>query len=355
MALLYLANGRVNTVSQLINGIRAVAICLDSATPLATNLDLIKEAIEASTAELSQKPPPSYPISPKTPSSQSPKTKTNAKSSYAKNKNASTSRTTWNSPQLEHPKISLQTYTEALRRSCPPEPPNNTKHRAVLAKEAMMRRQILMDGIETSQSDSTTLTPKLLVAKANLAIDLMENRDHDTSSDKPKEAKIVSAKILGNKGVVLETANEETATWLRRHTKDFAAGMGSQAALKERSLHLVVEFVPATLNDQLPNLLQAIEADNQLKSGMLISARWMRAPGNWRPDQKSAHAILTTNDIPTANSILKNGLVIEGCRLQARKLEEKDASNARRFPPSTPQRTAKKSPTGAQTAPALTP
>jgi translation initiation factor 2B subunit (eIF-2B alpha/beta/delta family) len=52
MALLYLANRRVNTVSQLINGIRAVAICLDSATPLATNLDLIKEAIEASTTEL---------------------------------------------------------------------------------------------------------------------------------------------------------------------------------------------------------------------------------------------------------------------------------------------------------------
>jgi hypothetical protein len=48
----------------------------------------------------------------------------------------------------------------------------------------------------------------------------------------------------------------------------------------------------------------------------------MRAPGNWRPDQKSAHAILTSNDIPTANSILKDGLVIEGCRLQARKLEE---------------------------------
>src|ERR1700678_2546107 len=52
MALLYLANGRVNTISQLINGIRAVAICLDSTTPLATNLDLIKEAIEVSTAEL---------------------------------------------------------------------------------------------------------------------------------------------------------------------------------------------------------------------------------------------------------------------------------------------------------------
>src|ERR1700678_3778178 len=52
MALLYLATGRVNTISQLINGICAVAICLDSATPLASNLDLIKEAIEASTAEL---------------------------------------------------------------------------------------------------------------------------------------------------------------------------------------------------------------------------------------------------------------------------------------------------------------
>ena len=186
----------------------------------------------------------------------------------------------------------------------------------------MMRRQILIDGIQISQSDSTSLTPKLLVAKANLAIDLMEDCDQDTPSSKPKEARIVSAKILGNKGVVLETSNEETVTWLRGRAKDFAAGMGGQAALKDRSLHLVVEFVPATLNEQLPDLLQAIEADNQLTSGSLISARWMRAPGNWRPDQKLAHAILTTNNIPTADSILKDGLVIEGCRLQARKLEE---------------------------------
>ena len=304
MALLYLANGRVNTVSQLINGIRAVAICLDSATPLATNLDLIKEAIEASTTELMSETTTIISNLAENTIKSISEVEDKCQEFLRKEQERIDLEDNVEPPQLGHPKTSLRTYAEALRRLCPPEPPNNTKHRVVLAKEAMMRRQILMDGIETSQSDSTTLTPKLLVAKANLAIDLMENRDHDTSSDKPKEAKIVSAKILGNKGVVLETANEETATWLRRHTKDFAAGMGSQAALKERSLHLVVEFVPATLNDQLPNLLQAIEADNQLKSGMLISARWMRAPGNWRPDQKSAtpYLPLTTSPQPTPSS-----------------------------------------------------
>jgi hypothetical protein len=186
----------------------------------------------------------------------------------------------------------------------------------------MMRKQILVDGIELTQSDSTTLTPKLLVAKANLAIDLMEDLSDDKASNKPKGAKIISAKLLGNKGVVFETTNDETAAWLRKKAKDFTTGMGSQATLKDRNRHLVIEFVAVTLNDQLPNLLQVIETDNQLKSGILLSARWMKAPGNWRPDQRSAHAILTTNDIPVANSILKNGLVMEGSHLQARKLEE---------------------------------
>lgn len=53
-----------------------------------------------------------------------------------------------------------------------------------------------------------------------------------------------------------------------------------------------------------------------------MAMRWMRAPENWKTSQKSAHAILTTDDMQTANSILKKGIIIEGSRLQARKLKD---------------------------------
>src|SRR5271156_4854838 len=98
----------------------------------------------------------------------------------------------------------------------------------------MLRKQILVDGIEGMQGETSELTPKLLVAKANLTIDLMANLDLDSTSNKPVNAKIVRARILNNKGVVLEAANEETAAWLRdpKRAKVFAAGIGSQAVLK---------------------------------------------------------------------------------------------------------------------------
>jgi hypothetical protein len=52
MALLYLTNGHVNSIGQLVNRIRAIAICLDGALPEVTNLEFIKEAIETATLEV---------------------------------------------------------------------------------------------------------------------------------------------------------------------------------------------------------------------------------------------------------------------------------------------------------------
>jgi hypothetical protein len=148
-----------------------------------------------------------------------------------------------NFPPHDLPLHAGPTYVDMLRKDGSPRLPDDSKLRALLAKESMMKIQILIDSIEGVQSDSTELTPKLIVAKANLAIELMEDPDSETLSVKPQEAKIVSAKILSNKGVVLEVSNEETAVWLRHRAVDFAKGMKSQAALKERSIHLVLEFV----------------------------------------------------------------------------------------------------------------
>src|SRR5271155_1751026 len=324
MALLYLANGRLNTTSQLINGIRAAAICLDEVSTERGNPDIAKDAAEAALTELTTET-------------------TTILSNLAENaiKSISEVETKCKEALSEvqaHIKLGEEqapapssnqhaarpSYASILRTPKPLEPGDSRAHRAVMAKEGMIRKQILIDGIEGTQSETNELTPKLLVAKANLAIDLMANSDPDSITNKPKNAKIISAKVLSNKGVVFEATNEETATWLKteRGAKAFTASIGSQANLKERTYHVVMEFVPTSLNDQLSSLLRNIEADNSLDSNSIVSARWMHTPGNWREDQRSAHAILTTDSLSTANNVLKNGIVIEGSRLQARKLEE---------------------------------
>jgi hypothetical protein len=51
-ALLSLASGQTNSISQLVNGIRVVAICLDSTLPEATNLEAIRDTIETAALEI---------------------------------------------------------------------------------------------------------------------------------------------------------------------------------------------------------------------------------------------------------------------------------------------------------------
>ncbi|KAF8874451.1 hypothetical protein CPB84DRAFT_1690171, partial [Gymnopilus junonius] len=59
-----------------------------------------------------------------------------------------------------------------------------------------------------------------------------------------------------------------------------------------------------------------------LGSGSVHPGRWMRDIKHWRADQKAGHAVFTVVDRKTANLIMKNGLVVQGKRLLARKLEE---------------------------------
>jgi len=323
MALFYLANGRVCTSSQLVNGIRAIALCLDEIGVDRGNPSLAKEAAETTASELAAETATILTDLADKAIKSIAEIETKCKEILTEvqtQRSAPESQTNDIQPQPQtHP-----SYAEALKKPGHPMTSNDRTHRAVLAKEEMLRKQILVDGIEGIQDGTEGLTPKLLVTKANLAIDLMAVLDPETSSDKPKDAKIVSARVLSNKGVILEAINEDTATWLRgeKSARAFTASISSQAHLKPRAFHIAIEFVPTSLNDQLSSLLKTIETENGLKSDSLVSARWMRAPNNWREDQRSAHAILTTNDPQTANAMLKEGLIVEGSRLQTRKLEE---------------------------------
>ena len=324
MALFYIANGRINTPSQLVNGIRAVALCLDDIGTDKTNPGLAKDIAEATAAELAAETSAIIANLAENAIKSIEAVESRCKDALME------ARTQREAQELLAPNNSnaapptQPTYADMLKTARGSTTSDDRTHRAVVAKEEMIRKQILVDGIEGVQNGTEGLTPKLLVAKANLAIDLMSNLDPDATGDKPINAKIVSAKVLSNKGVVFETADENTAKWLRDEKRAiaFAAGIGSQASLKPRTFNIAVEFVPTSINDQLPNLLRILENDNDLRSNSLITARWMRAPNNWREEQKSAHAIITTHDLSTANNILKKGLIVEGSRLQTRKLEE---------------------------------
>ena len=127
--------------------IRAVAICLDSALPMSSNLDLIKDAIEASTTELMSETTSIISTLAENAIKSISVVEEKCQEILCKEQEHTSLEDNLTPPQPGH--LTYQTYAEVLRRSCPPKLPDNSKHRAILAKEGMMRKQILVDGIES--------------------------------------------------------------------------------------------------------------------------------------------------------------------------------------------------------------
>ena len=255
MALLYLANGCINTTSQLINGIRAVAICLDDITTEQAYPDTVKDAIEVTVTELAMESVTIISNLAENAIKSISEVEVRCKELIRKAQEHSIHKENGDNAQYNSSQNTHWSYADALKRPHPPTRVYEREHSVILAKESMLRKQILIDGIEGTQNSNTELTLKLLMAKANLAINLTENSNPDAVTNKPSEAKIVSAKMLDNKGVVYEATSKEAAASLKRRARDFTAGIGSQAMLKSRNFHLVIEFISTSLDDRLPNIL----------------------------------------------------------------------------------------------------
>ena len=185
MALLYLANGRINTATQLMNGIRAVAICLDDIASEITHPDTLKDAIETTATELATESATIISNLAENAIKSISEVEARCKELISKAQEHNIHQENRDNAQHNPSQDTHRSYADALRRPHPPARADERKHNVILAKESMMRKQVLIDGIEGTQSNDTELTPKLLVAKANLAIDLIENSNPDAVTDKP--------------------------------------------------------------------------------------------------------------------------------------------------------------------------
>lgn len=224
-----------------------------------------------------------------------------------------------------HPTYAQITATQGGVQTTKEDTQRNYDYRAA---NSIRRRQILIDGVEGMENTTAGLKPKEIVAKANIAIEKMRKEEEAAGDEHeflyPEEVKCISAKILRNGGVILEMATEETAEWIRseKGRKEFEAGFGASAAVKERTYCVVVGFVPVELKDTLEEAIPSIEKENSMERGTIARARWMRSPQHWRRDQNTAHAVLMLHHRTDANSILRDGIIIMGSRMRARKLEE---------------------------------
>jgi hypothetical protein len=192
----------------------------------------------------------------------------------------------------------------------------------------LQRKQIILDSDDATKEQTAKLTPKELVLKANLALEKLDRNMADTlhedNNERPDGTKFVAARILKNGGILFEMDSEDGANWLKQTevTKGFENCLPGVVTVKGNNYQVVVQFLSTSLKNRLEELCTVIENENSLSKGSIVSAKWLRNPANWGANQTKAHAVFSIKFRNEANDIINRGMLIDGSRHDARKLEE---------------------------------
>jgi len=122
--------------------------------------------------------------------------------------------------------------------------------------------------------------------------------------------------------MVYELDKLETASWVRKEKEAFMAGFGSNVVMRDRALSVLVEFVPVAHSPDVLAENRRIERDSGLEEGQLLSTRWIKLMQRCALGQKSVHLIARFKTNNAANSAIKEGVVIVGKRVWARRMRK---------------------------------
>lgn len=300
-ALYHLCSGKFMQPKEMINGIQAIAICLEELNQMrytSKALDTVKEQVEEVVKGVKEA----------------------IEGLVEEMKSAIKETEDANKPSYAQ---ALANRSDSCTESRDRQIKNDVKIRGQL-----QRRQIILDGDDATKDQTSQLTPKVLITKANLALDKLEKDIEATlqedNNERPEDTKFVAARILKNGGVLFEMSNENAAEWLKQKeiSKAFESCFPGAVLIKGRTYQVVVQFLPVRLKNRLEELYTEIEKENELPKDSIASLKWLRNLDNWGANQTKAHVILTLNSRRVANDIIMGGILVDGSRHDARKLEE---------------------------------
>ncbi|KIJ35392.1 hypothetical protein M422DRAFT_180820 [Sphaerobolus stellatus SS14] len=130
------------------------------------------------------------------------------------------------------------------------------------------------------------------------------------TEDEILDITFVSVKKLNKGGIILETRTQKTATAIRERKNEFITKIGERAVVKDRTVSILIEFVPLTFNTERTEDIAIAEHDSRLPIGSVLSARWIKPESRRREGQKVAHLIVRVAGAEAANKILRDGMVI---------------------------------------------
>ncbi|KAH7903475.1 hypothetical protein BJ138DRAFT_976038, partial [Hygrophoropsis aurantiaca] len=126
---------------------------------------------------------------------------------------------------------------------------------------------------------------------------------------------------IRNGGIIIELDSTETVEWLRGSEvrNSFIQSLQAAVTFKERFYHILVPFLPLTTNPEHTDTLRAIEEENGMNPNVIVNMRWIKPPNRRNPQQTCAHAMMVLSDPSAANSLLRDGLLVNSLKLHPRK------------------------------------
>ncbi|CAA7269137.1 unnamed protein product [Cyclocybe aegerita] len=147
-----------------------------------------------------------------------------------------------------------------------------------------------------------------IVGKANMALELMAKAGENI----PKSAELVGARKMRNGGVLLEMNTVEGAKWLREvGTEGFLERMGGTSVVTERTVTVVVEYVPITFDPSNMEALQRIEKASSLTTNTIAKASYIKPKERRKPGQKVAHIFMSLRGVEDGDKAIRHGLYIK--------------------------------------------
>jgi hypothetical protein len=325
-ALMWLAAGEKNTVEQLVDGIRAVALCLESwegVEAVEETRKVIKDTAVEWTEEAKKEMK-------RIAEGVIAEVKTSLESTEKRGRSGN-----WaddvETENFQHKAITdiakaIPTYAQVIANEWRKDTDKKEErvHHDYMAKESIRRRRVLVDGMDGIQSSTGGLTPKEIVEKANIALAAAAVSTEGYGEELAEIPSAVAAKILENGGVVIEMDTEEAADWVRSEDvrREFEANFGGSAKVKDQLHLVVVNFLPVTLRDSLEEAAPRIESDNTLPTDCIAHCRWLKAPKFWSKGQRFAHALIAVKGRMAASLLIRDGVILEGQRFRVRKMLE---------------------------------
>ena len=189
-------------------------------------------------------------------------------------------------------------------------------HPSNLVKANARNCQILIDkDPHVEQNNLDTLTEQELVPKAN------EAKEQLGVTLDIEDYTFMGVKKLANGGVVFDMNTPNTVKWVHLHKHTFTEKFRGTAIIKERTVSVIIEYVPTSYTPKVLAEHRKIKRDSKLPSNTLAATKWIKPIHRHTKSQKSAHIIAKFTSTKAANQSIRESLIIAGKRTWARRLK----------------------------------